>query len=151
MLIAMTLLDAQEYDPVRERRRRVWMAAVVVLILVLAWLAWMRRNWPEERVTDQFFAALQKQDYETAYGIWMHDPQWKQHTEKYAPYPFNEFYRDWGPGGEWGIIKSHKIYGSVNPTGGGSGVIVEVVVNGRSEHARVWVQKSDKTLSFSPY
>jgi hypothetical protein len=149
--MAMTLLDAQEYDPVRERRRRVRIASVVVLILVLAWLAWMRRNWPEERVTDQFFEALEKQDFETAYGIWMHDPQWRQHTGKYSQYPFNEFYRDWGPGGEWGIVKSHKIYGSASPKGGGSGVIVDVVINGRSEHARVWVQKSDKTLSFSPY
>jgi hypothetical protein len=35
--------------------------------------------------------------------------------------------------------------------GGGSGVIVEVVVNNRAEHARIWVQKSDRTLSFSPY
>jgi hypothetical protein len=30
-------------------------------------------------------------------------------------------------------------------------VIVEVVVNDRSEHARIWVEKSDKTLGFSPY
>jgi len=30
-------------------------------------------------------------------------------------------------------------------------VIVEVIVNNRSEHARLWVQKSDKTLTFSPF
>jgi hypothetical protein len=100
---------------------------------------------------DRFFDALQQRNYETAYGIWMHDPNWKQHLDKYKEYPFNDFYRDWGPGGEWGIIKSHKIYGAGTPSGGGSGVIVEVVVNGRAEHARVWVEKSDKTLSFSPY
>jgi len=29
-------------------------------------------------------------------------------------------------------------------------VIVQVTVNGRAEHPYVWVQKSDKTLSFSP-
>lgn len=151
MLIAMTLLDAQQYDPARDRRRRIRIASAVVVILVLAGLTWSHRNWPEERAANQFFDALQKQDHEAAYGIWMHDPQWKQHPEKYSQYPFNEFYRDWGPGGEWGVIKSHKIYGSASPKGGGSGVIVEVVVNERSEHARVWVQKSDKTLSFSPY
>ena len=147
----MTLLDAREYDPARERRRRNQIASAVVLILIVTWLAWMYRNWPEERVVDNFFSVLQRGDYETAYGVWMHDVQWKQHAEKYSQYPFNEFYRDWGPGGEWGLIKSHKVYGSGNPKGGGSGVIVEVIVNNRSEHARLWVQKSDKTLTFSPF
>jgi len=72
----------------------------------------------------------------TAYGIWMADRKWEQHPQKYARYPFNEFYRDWGPGGEWGLIKSYKIYGSATPKGGGSGVVVEVVVNNRAEHAQ---------------
>ena len=81
----------------------------------------------------------------------MHDPGWKQHAQKYAQYAYGDFYNDWGPGGEWGTIHSHKIYASGTPRGGSSGVIVEVVVNDRSEHARIWVEKSDKTLSFSPY
>jgi hypothetical protein len=81
----------------------------------------------------------------------MHDPNWQQHPAKYSQYPFNDFYRDWGPGGEWGLIKSHRIYGSANPKGGGSGVVVEVIVNDRSQHAQVWVEKGDKTISFSPY
>jgi hypothetical protein len=38
---------------------------------------------------------------------------------------------------------------SLSP-GSGSGVIVQVTVNGRAQHAYVWAQKSDKTLSFSP-
>ncbi|HUJ95508.1 MAG TPA: hypothetical protein VLW84_09610 [Terriglobales bacterium] len=147
----MTLLDAEQYDAARERRRRLKIGGVVVLLLLLAGLGYTYRNWPEERVVDRFFDALQEKNYEAAYGIWMQDPQWKQHPQRYAQYPFNDFYRDWGPGGEWGIIKSHKIYGSVNPSGGSSGVIVDVVVNDRAEHSRIWVQKSDKTLSFSPY
>lgn len=147
----MTLMDAQQYDEARARRRRTEIAVAVVLVLVIAALAWTYRNWPEERVVERFFDALQRQDYEAAYGIWMHDPQWKQHPEKYASYPYNEFYRDWGPGGEWGLIKSHEVYGSTSPKGGGSGVIVEVVVNHRAEHTRLWVQKDDKTLTFSPY
>lgn len=147
----MTLLDAEQYDPARERRRRLKIGGVVALVLVLAGLAWLNRNWTEERAVDHFFTALEQKNYETAYGIWMHDPEWRQHSERYSQYPFNDFYRDWGPGGEWGLIKSHKVYGSVNPSGGSSGVIVDVIVNGRTEHARIWVQKSDKTLSFSPY
>jgi hypothetical protein len=147
----MTLMDATKYDEAGARKRKIKIASAIFIILVLAWLAWSFRNWPEERVVDHFFGALQSQDYERAYGIWMHDPSWRQHPQNYSQYPFNEFYRDWGPGGEWGLVKAHEVYGSASPKGGGSGVIVEVVVNGRSEHARLWVQKGDKTLTFSPY
>ena len=65
-------------------------------------------------------------------------------------YPFNEFYRDWGPGGEWGLIKTQKVYGASTCPGGGSGVVVDVIVNDRAEHAQVWVEKSDHTLSYPP-
>ncbi len=146
----MTLLDAKQYDPSRDRRKRNRILAIVLVVLLFASLAWWFRNWPEERTVDHFFDALQQKNYESAYGLWWNDPQWKEHQQKYAQYPYNDFYRDWGPGGEWGLVKSHKVQGSANPKGG-SGVIVEVIVNDRAEHARVWVQKSDKTLSFSPY
>lgn len=147
----MTLLDAKEYDPQKERKRRTRIISAIVILLLLGFLVWWFRYWPEERVADRFFDALQHQDYEAAYGIWMHDPQWKQHPERYPKYPYNEFYRDWGPGGEWGLIKSHKIYAVGSPPGGGSGVVVDVTVNDRANRARVWVEKSDKTMSFSPY
>ena len=148
----MTLLDAQPYDPVKARRRNLKIAVTIVVVIVLAALAWMYRNWPEEHVVDNFFAALQNSHYETAYGIYFNDPSWQQHQQKYSQYTYADFYRDWGPGGEWGLIKSHRIYGSANTKGLGSGgVVVEVVVNERSEHARMFVQKSDKTLTVYPY
>jgi hypothetical protein len=147
----MTLLDAKEYDPQKERKRRARIISAIVVLLLLGFLGWWFRYWPEERVAEHFFDALQRQDYEAAYGVWMHDPQWKQHPERYPKYPYNEFYRDWGPGGEWGLIKSHKIYAVGSPPGGGSGVVVDVTVNDRANRARVWVEKSDKTMSFSPY
>jgi hypothetical protein len=147
----MTLLDAQQYDAARERRLKIRIASIVVIVLVIAGLVWTFRYLPQERLVDHFFDALQNKDYETAYGIWLHDPQWKQHPAKYHDYPFDDFYRDWGPGGEWGLIKSHSIYGAASPRGGGSGIIVEVVVNQRLEHARIWVENKDKTLSFSPF
>jgi hypothetical protein len=145
----MTLLDAKQYDPSRDRRRNIRILSNVIVLAVIAGLAWNYRNLAEERIATQFFEDLEQKNYEAAYGVWMHDPNWKQHPEKYSQYTFGEFYRDWGPGGEWGLIKSHRIYGSLNPKNA-SGVIVEVVVNERAEHARVWVEKSDKTMSFSP-
>lgn len=148
----MTLLDAQPFDVVRARRRKVRIAAAVVTVLILATIAWLYRNWPEERVISHFFAALEKQDYESAYAIYFNDPNWRQHPQKYSQYAFADFYRDWGPGGEWGLIKSFRIYGSADTKGFGSGgVIVEVIVNERAEHARMFVQRSDKTVTVYPF
>lgn len=148
--MSTTLFEAPEYDPARERRRKQVVALVVVLLLVAATLLYWFRNWPEERVVDKFFTALEQKDYEKAYGTWMADPDWKQHLEKYKRYSYGEFYLDWGPGGQWGLVRSHKIEGSARPKGG-SGVVVVVTVNERAEKARIWVEKKDKTLTFSPY
>ncbi len=148
----MTLLDAQPYNFARARRRKIIVATVIVSILVLAALAWIYRNFPEERVVTHFFAALEKGDYESAYAIYFNDPAWREHQKKYSQYPYADFYRDWGPGGEWGLIKSFRIYGSANTSGLLSGgVIVEVIVNERTEHARMFVQRSDKTITVYPY
>jgi hypothetical protein len=98
-----------------------------------------------------FFSALQRQDYESAYAIYFNDPAWREHPQKYPQYAYPDFYRDWGPGGEWGLIKSFRMYGSASTKGSGGGVIVEVVVNGRAEHARMFVQRSDKTITVYPY
>src|ERR1700757_2237051 len=146
----MTLLDAREYDPERGRKKRNRIISIITILLGLLFFAWWFRYWPQEHTVGRFFDALQTQDYKTAYGIWMHDPSWQQHPEKYSKYPFNDFYRDWGPGGEWGLIKTQKVYGASTCPGPGSGVVVDVIVNDRAEHAQVWVEKSDKTLSFPP-
>jgi hypothetical protein len=146
----MTLLDAKEYDPEKERKRKTRIIFAIVVVIILLGLGWWFRYWPEERVAGRFFDSLQKQDYETAYGIWMQDPQWKQHPQEHPKYSYGDFYRDWGPGGEWGLIKTQKVYGSSSCPGGGSGIVVDVVVNDRAQHAQVWVEKRDKTLSFPP-
>ena len=52
-----------------------------VIVIVVACLGWWFRYWPEEHVAGHF-RALQRQDYNTAYGIWMQDPQWQQHPEQ---------------------------------------------------------------------
>ncbi len=146
----MTLLDAKEYHPEKERKRRSRIVSAVVLILVLAFAGWWNRFWPEKHIAEKFFSAVQKQDFESAYGIYYHDPEWKQHPQNHATYPFNEFWRDWGPGGQWGIIKTFKVYGASNCPGGGSGVVVDLIVNDRAQHAQLYVDKSDKTISTPP-
>ena len=106
----MTLLDAQEYDSQKSRKRNQRIISAIAILLIVAGFVWWNRYWPEEHMVGKFFAALQAQDYKTAYGIWMQDPQWQQHPQNHPKYPFNEFYRDWGPGGEWGLVKTAKVY-----------------------------------------
>jgi len=144
----MTLLDAPQYDPAKTKRRNIKIALMVVAVLVLLVVGWFYRNWPAEHTVDRFFSALQKQDYEAAYGIYMHDPDWHQHQQKFSQYTYSDFYRDWGPGGEWGLVKNHRVSGSASIQGG---VVVEVVVNDRADRARMFVLKSDKTLTVYPY
>lgn len=146
-----TIFEAKPYDAAKARRRTIWISSIVATVLIITFFLWWFRYWPIEQRVDKFFDALQAHNYEQAYAIWMNDPNWKQHPEKYARYPFNEFYIDWGPGGEWGLIKSHKVDGAAQPHGGGSGVIVVTTVNDRAEKSRIWVEKSDKTMHFSPY
>jgi hypothetical protein len=146
----MTLLDAKQPDLARERRRKMIISASISIVILIVFFAWFFRFWPEERLASRFFDALEKQSYEQAYGIYFHDPEWRQRPQQHAQYPYNEFYTDWGPGGEWGIIKSYKIEASGNCPGGGSGVVVQVIVNGRADRARVYVDKKDKTISTPP-
>jgi hypothetical protein len=146
----MTLLDAQEYDSKKARKRNLRIVSAIAIVLIVAGVVWWNRYWPEEHLVGKFFADLQAQDYKTAYAIWMQDPQWQQHPQNHPKYPFNEFYRDWGPGGEWGLIKTQKVYGASTCPGGGTGIVVDVIVNDRTEHAQVWVEKSDHTLSYPP-
>jgi hypothetical protein len=145
----MALMDAEQYDPTIERRRRRLILTILCVLLVGSWIAYHLRHHSERAAARKFFAALEKRDYEAAYAVWLHDPNWRQHLAKYTAYAFNDFYSDWGPGGEWGLIKSYHVDCSLSP-GGGSGVIVQVTINQRAAHAYVWVEKSDHTLSFSP-
>lgn len=149
--MATTLFNAKPYDPIKERRKKIRITVVVVIVLAMAFTAWSFRYWRYEHQVDKFFNALQHQDYEKAYGVWMNDPNWKQHPEKYKRYPYGEFWIDWGPGGEWGLIKTYHIDGAVTPKGGTTGVVVQITVNNRLEKCHLWVEKSDKTLAFSPF
>jgi hypothetical protein len=149
----MTIFEAPEYDVRKARRRKIIISVLVVVVLVLGTVAFIYRNWPEEHRVSKFFTALVNKDFKTAYGIWIADPDW----EKKAPlarYPFADFYRDWGPSGEWGPIRSFKIDGSSRPSDrntSSNGVVVVVTINERKEPATIFVDKSDHTLSFSPF
>ncbi|HEV7392989.1 MAG TPA: hypothetical protein VGO08_15205 [Burkholderiales bacterium] len=142
-----SFLNAPQYDERGEKRRTklVWLG-IVVLLLLLGGAYWMR-NWTYEHTIDKFFSRIEQQDLEGAYALYLADPAWKSHTEKYRNYPYGQFVLDWGPSGDWGPIKSHHIDCAARV---GSGVIVAVTINGRPERQYMWVEKKDNTLTTAP-
>ncbi|HEY6305201.1 MAG TPA: hypothetical protein VI488_01930 [Candidatus Angelobacter sp.] len=151
----MALMDAKEYDPrPAQRRNRLIIAAIVLAVVAL--IVWrVYRYWPEEHVVNKFFEALERKDYDAAYGVYNADPDWKQHAAKYNQYPLPQFTLDWGPSSEYGAITSHKIDCVKEPDKKGfqspSGVIITVVINGRSQGTSLWVEKKAKTITLSPW
>lgn len=148
--MSTSLFNAQPYDEAKARRRRIWIACAILVVIAMAVVLWFNRYWPEEHRVNRFFAQLQAKTYEGAYAIWMNDPDWKQHPDRYKRYDFHAFYLDWGPGGEWGPVNSYQIVAAQKPRPGASGVVIGVRVNGRKQLCSVRVEIKDKTLGFSP-
>lgn len=150
----MTIFEAKPVDVRKERLRSIAKVTIVLLVLVGAAAAFFLRHWPEEHTVNRFFVAIEHKDMEKAYGIWMADPQWKQHPDKFSNYGYGQFELDWGPASEYGTITSHKVEGAVEPESKGSpvtGVVVVVTINDRAEPACLWVEKSARTMAFSPF
>ena len=49
-----------------------------------------------EHKVNEFFAAVEAQDFPKAFGIWNNDADWQQHTQRYAAagYPYGRFVID---------------------------------------------------------
>jgi hypothetical protein len=151
----MGLMDAQEYDPRPAQRRWRLIGLVLVMVLVAFLVWWNFRYWPEEQIINRFFGAIERKDFDAAYGLYNADPNWKQHPEKYNQYSLSQFMLDWGPSSEYGPINSHRIDCATEPKKKGfaspSGVIVVVTVNQRSDSTSLWVEKRKKTITTSPW
>jgi hypothetical protein len=159
----MTLLDAPVYDEMKARRRSVllYSSAALVFVLFIGWWLVSGRpvDWPwhwnahlfGRSAVNRFLTAVEQNDMNKAYGIWVHDPDWQQHPTQHSVYPFNRFERDFGndsTDNEYGAFHSHQIalarvYGNV--------LLVAVLVNGRKSGAlNLDYDPKSKTLNFSP-
>lgn len=160
----MTLLDAPKFDEKRERRNQItgWsIAGGVVLLLVVYWLfAGRPVDWPWKWQTHlfgrwaitAFMDDMQKNDLEAAYGVWIHDKNWKQHPKQHGAYIFDRFKEDWDPNSPdaevHGGIHSYRIaaarrYGNV--------LLAAILINGAQQNALdlTWDPRT-RELSFAP-
>ena len=146
----MTLLDAPAYDQTHAKRRRnlvivaLLSCGVAAIVVVLCW------NLPAEHRVNQFFAAVEAQDFSRAFGIWNNDPDWQEHTQIYAKdgYPYGRFVVDWGKAGEYGRITSHKVLHSISY---GNNTLLAVEINGRKAALALAVTRGTHTMSFPPF
>jgi hypothetical protein len=159
----MTLLDAPVFDAVRDRRRQTILYSAIGLFVVLLigdWLiSGMPVDWPwnwwthlRGRITtNHFLDAVEQNDLAKAYGVWVHDPDWRQHEAKYSAYPFARFQQDWSPtssGNDYGAIKSHKILAARIS---GNTLVLGVSINGlKSKALFLAYDPKMHTLGFSP-
>ncbi len=159
----MTLLDAPQFDAARARRRTVIAQSAIGAILLLFaawWLAASRPvDWPwnwnryifGRSAVNKFLGAVEAGDLPRAYGIWVHDKNWRQHPQQYASYPFPRFEDDWSstsPDNDYGAIRSHKI---VEAAHYGSGLLVAILINGRKSGALdLSYDPKSGQLSFAP-
>lgn len=159
----MTLLDAPAFDAARDHRRRVILSSSAIAIFVLLIAGWLVSgrpvDWPwnwwthfRARMTaNQFLTAVEQNDLQKAYGIWIHRPDWQQHPEIKNPYPFDRFQQDWSstsPSNEYGVIRTHKI---VAARRSGNVLLMGILINGLQSHALFLdYDPQTKTLGFSP-
>ncbi|HEY6845536.1 MAG TPA: hypothetical protein VI320_04915 [Terracidiphilus sp.] len=159
----MTLLDAPTFDAARARRRQVFFystAGFLVVLLIAWWLIAGRPiDWPwnwdnylfGRAAVNNFLGDVEKNDLAAAYGVWVHDKNWQQHSEQHAAYPFSRFQQDWSstsPDNEYGAIQSHRIALAGRY---GNGVLLAVFVNQRkSKPLSLEYDPRMKVLDFAP-
>jgi hypothetical protein len=143
----MTLLDAPIYNARRARAIRNSILGVLIALVVASLLAWAFWDWPEQHRLNHFLATVESGDLNTAYAEWNHDPDWQKHPDRYKAYSFADFSKDWGPGSDYGQIKSHKI--EITKTVG-NGVVMGVDINGGKTPLFLRVDHKTKEIGFSP-
>ncbi len=153
----MTFLDAPEYNEGREtRKRNLWIGSgVLVVVLVLVTLAgymlghgWFFDNLPAEHRVGSFLSELEAKDYGKAYSLWVNDPKWQEHPQKYD-YTLQRFTEDWTTASDWGPIRTYHVDISKRT---GTGIIVAVTVNASKTKMFMWYERSNGTLTYpAPY
>jgi hypothetical protein len=151
----MTLLNAPAYDARRETLKRnaligTGIAIVLASILALAGYilghGWFFSNLPVEHKVSVFLSTVQQGDYPKAYGIWMNDPDWQQHPQKYD-YKLQRFTEDWTTASDWGgPVKTFHIDVSKRDA---TGTVVAVTINGKKRFF-IKRERKDGTLDYFP-
>jgi hypothetical protein len=147
------ILDSGAEEPNSKALR--YVISGVALVLMLSGALWyFLRFEPEKRTVNRFMNAVVAGDMQEGYKIWHPNPSFK----------FDDFMAFWGPKGYYSPIKSFRIETAEMPPKGGSGVVVVIELSAyapfpkpedsikfaQNQEVRLWVERTDQSLSFPP-
>jgi len=147
------ILDSGAEEP-KSKALRYVVSGVALAAMIAGALWYFLRFAPEKRTVERFMSAVVAGDSQEAYKIWRPNPS----------FTYQDFLAFWGPKGYYSPIKSFRIESAEVPPKGGSGVVVVVELSayspfpkpeesvkfGQNQEARLWVERSDQSLSFPP-
>jgi hypothetical protein len=147
------ILDSGAEEP-KSKALRYVISGVALAAMIAGALWYFLRFAPEKHTVERFMDAVVAGDSQQAYKIWRPNPS----------FTYQDFLAFWGPKGYYSPIKSFRIESAEVPPKGGSGVVVVVELSayspfpkpeesvkfGQNQEARLWVERSDQSLSFPP-
>jgi hypothetical protein len=147
------ILDSGAEEP-KSKALRYVISGVALAAMIAGALWYFLRFAPEKHTVERFMNAVVAGDSQQAYKIWRPNPS----------FTYQDFLAFWGPKGYYSPIRSFRIESAEVPPKGGSGVVVVVELSAYSpfpkpeesvkfaqnQEARLWVERSDQSLSFPP-
>ena len=128
-----------------QREKLIRRLVVIAAVLVVAGgvLYFFLKNFRQEQQARKFFELLGKHDYHAAYALWGCTDE-----KPCRDYLFQNFMDDWGPKSPHGDVRSYRIAKSRSC---GSGVILTVDYGKGQQPDKLWVERQDLTIGFSPW
>jgi len=147
------ILDSGAEEP-KSKALRYAISGVALAAMLAGALWYFLRFAPEKHTVDRFMTAIVAGDSQQGYKIWRPNPS----------FTYQDFQTFWAPKGYYSPVKSFRIESAEVPPNGGSGVVVVVELSayspfpkpeesvkfGQNQEVRLWVERSDQSLSFPP-
>ena len=130
-------------DEQREKNIRRLIIIAIVAVAAAGVLFFFLKNFRQEQQARKFFQLLEKHDYAGAYALWG-----CTEAKPCRDYPFKNFIDDWGPQSQRVEIGPYRIKKSRSC---GSGVILTVEFGKKQQEEKLWVERDDLTIGFSPW
>lgn len=112
-------------------------AVIVIVVSITAYLFF--KNWREKQVVKHFLKQVNSGQYQAAYNSWGCTP-----SHPCPEYTYQKFLEDWGP-------KQHASDWKISGVDGCPTGVVITVRAPNTDPEPLWVQRADKSLSFSPW
>ncbi len=134
---------AEEHRSRRVRLVRNVSIGLAAVLLVGLIVFFVFRNRSEDQQIKTFVQLLQARNYTEAYRLW-------GCTESHPcpEYSFQRFQEDWGPASAHANESSAHIAMSQSC---GSGVVIRLAYAGSEEPVPLWVERSNRVISFAPW